>query len=716
MNTVIKIRFVLFVVLLAVMGLIGCDDNKDIYKDPPWLGGSSIDTLSKNENYSIFLELMKKAKYEEPIEKQLFTLFVPNNDAFKSYFSTRGITSVDDLSEDEAEELFTLHVLRNPRSKFQMIYEYAWGELQGPQGEYASLFFRKQTYSKVQPYREEPRYVKGFADSMWIYATEKLMPFYSDDFFEDIFGANDGSDYLFMYPDGKWTGLAWGPAAVTDAEVRTSSGFIYFIDRVVPPQQSIEQYLIANQQKFGVFYDLMQRFANYTGQMVYKDKRIMYRKTYRTISDLAEEQGPSPSADPVVPNRMRDFFTVFIPNDNVLQNYLDNTVLKYYPSLDSVPDITLYYILQSQISRSIGLISKLEQSYFNFFGDPISITRNNIVSSIPCSNGIMYETNGLLEPDVFTCVPGQLFFDKNYSTFLYALTKSNFLSTLTNPNSKVTLFAPSNDELYELGIQYNEQMDRIEQINSDLKWVEIKIDDLVMLVQDHIYKGNADDLSGEGFLEMASQNFIYYNNNTVSAGGNAIIGETSKIVESYSGARNGMLHKIEQPINSSLKMGEYIYNEPDFSDFMQLLAKAELLDTTFQDPTLLRIVPNLKFIGEAYFWTAFIPTNAAMATARAAGLVPDDSDLEVLKKFLLYHFVRKTTIFDDGKETGVFPTNMIESSSADGAVYATLSIDNSPKNMVLTDHSGKTVAVNHANANALVRYGVVHKINSVLKY
>jgi uncharacterized surface protein with fasciclin (FAS1) repeats len=698
---------------LFLFGLQSCDNSKNRFEDPPWLGGSSIETLKEKGNYSIFLDLMEKANYTEPISKQLFTLFVPNDDAFKSYFSSIGINSVEDLSEDEAVEIFTLHVLRNSRSRFQLIYEFIWEELQGPQGEYASLFFRKPTNSTSIPYREKPRYIKGFPDSMWIYTGIKLMPLFSTDYFEDFFGDPNGSDYQFMYPGSVWpaTGLCWGPAAVTEQEVRTSNGFIYFIDRVVPPQPNLEQYLRNHQDKYGVYYDLMQRFANYTNPSVSKDKRVMYNKAYTTVLNIAEEQGAFTGNE----LRMKDMFTLFIPPDEIMQNYLNNTVLKYYSSIDDIPQITLYYIVQTQISRSLGLISKISRNFFNSFGDPTVITKGDIVSSAMCSNGLLYETNRVLEPNVFTCVPGRLFFDKNYSTFLYIVNSSNLLSTLTNPDQNVTLFAPSNEQIDAYGIRYDKQLDKIVQL-IDNTWKDMKEEDLTMFVQDHIYTGKITDLSGEGYIEMNSKNYIHFMNNKIGGGVNVLTGKEANVLEKNENSRNGMLYILDEPIMTNLKMGDFIYNQPELSDFSELLVKAQLLDPNYVDMTTLDTVPNLKFLGEAYYWTAFIPTNTAMANARSAGLVPDESDIDALKNFLLYHFIRKSTIFDDGRISGEFPTNFIEGKTSAGPKYATLTISNSSGNLDLTDHSGAKISVNHSDADALVRYGVVHKINTVLKY
>jgi uncharacterized surface protein with fasciclin (FAS1) repeats len=710
----------ILVLFLLFFFSTNCINNKERFENPPWLGGSSIETLEAEGNYTIYLDLMEKAGYTEPITKQLFTLFVPNDDAFNAYFSERGIGGVDDLSEDEAVQLFTLHVLRNPRSSFQLIYEFAWNELQGPDGEYASLFFRKETKSQTFPYIEVPRYHPVYGGKeRWIAPSyNKLVPLFSIDYFEDVFGALDGSDYTFMYRNSEWGGLNWHNAMVTDAEVRTSNGFIYYVDQVVPPIPSLEEYLFQNQDKYGLYYDIAQRFANYESAGVDEFKRQMWYKTYDLISNFAEEQGPSPSDDANNPTRMKDLFTMFVPPDDVLQDYLDKTVFQTYTSIDSVPEITLYYILQTQISHSLALISKASKRYFNSFGDAMTIQPEQISDAYMCSNGLVYEMKEVLEPNVFTCVPGKLFFDKKYSTFLHAVNKSNLIGELANTDNPVTLFAPSNAELEEYGIRYNKTGDNIKKRGTDGIWLNIQEEELIMFVQDHIYNGVISDLSGEGFIEMSSKNFVHFNNNTLAAGENVQNGVDAVVREFEPNDRNGMLVFIENPIMSKWKMGQQIMSDPDMSEFANLLIQAEMLDPNYVDQLTKDTIPNLKFLNEADYWTAFIPDNDAVAEAIADGYIPeyDPENAQPFKEVLQYHFIRKSTIFDDGKLSGPFPTNRVEEVTALGTIYSEVEISNSTHNLVITDLSGQSVPVDHANANAIVQKGVVHKIPSFLKF
>lgn len=725
---------------VVILGITGCENHQERYEDPPWLGGSSIETLEGRGNYTIFLRLMERADYTDPITKQLFTLFVPDDAAFEEYFASVGVSSVEDLTDEEARQLFTLHVLRNPRSRFYLIYEYAWSELQTPKAEYASLFHRKETPSTSIPYKETVRYLPGSEGKEYIiYTGNKNIALFSQEFFYDYGGAADGSDYTFMYPGSTWEagypsgmeGLNWHNAMVIpnpelpdELEVRTSSGFIYFLDRPVPPMPSLEEYMIANQDTYGVYYDLLQRFANYTGQRVNEEREVEYRKTYDLVYDVAEERASSTNTA-VPPQNM---WAAFLANDDIWNKYLEDNIYQYYESIDSVPRVTLYYLVQTQLSRELVLRSKLAKGYFNAFGDATDLTPDDINSGYMCSNGVAYDTKYVLEPNVFKTVPGILFFDKDYSTLLAVMNESNVLSTLSNPDTDVTLFATTNADLEEYGIRYNETGDVIEfRSPANGIWSKMKDAELVMFAQDQIYMGILSDLDGAGhYALMASGNHMYYGNNMAGAGENLASGNMAEIQSVEVNEYNGLLVKVNKPIESRIVMGQRLtcappdpdclFADPDFSVFAELLVDTKDLLNRYREPTTKEFIPKLKFLAAADYWTGFIPTNAAMAQAYADGLVPEDIDS--LKNFLHYHFVIDNVIFDDGEESGSFGSyySYIDTTDNNASVRVPLTIYNEPGNLVIEDFTGQTVAVDHADANLLVRQGTMHKINSVLKF
>ena len=742
MNKPIKLLLAAIVVV-SLLGITGCVDHQERFEEPPWLGGSSIETLEKRGNYTIFLKLMEKANYTEPISKQLFTLFVPDDEAFKKYFQSIGKNSVDDLTKDEAVNLFTLHVLRNPRSRFHLVYEYAWSEFQGPDqeqkmGEYASLFHRKPTPSTSTPYTEKVLYYPPdkVGQELLMYTGAKNVPLFTEEFFGDYGAAADGSDYLAMYPTSTWKkgyspnlkGMNWHNAMVIpnpenpeELEVKTASGFVYFVDRVVSQMQSIEEYMRANPDKYGLYYDILQRFAQYGNTKVDEQNRVLYRKSYDLVFDLAHERGPSAGNEGVIPPQ--NMWSAFLPTNDVLQNYLNNTVLKYYASIDEVPRVTLFYILQTQLSSRMVVMSRLKQGYFNAFGDPMNISLSDIGSGYMCSNGVVYESKKVLEPNVFTCVPGMLFIDKNYSTLLYLLNTSNMLSTLSNPDSHVTLFASTNEQLEAYGVRYNATNDLIEfRSPADNKWSPMNTTELTTFAQDQIYKGRIPDFSGdEKFVEVSSGNFIRFGGNKVAGAENDFDKKVANVDEVVENERNGFLIKVDNPVQSRLVMGDYLYNDPEVSEFTKLLLDAKLLRKAQISETK-EVYYNLAFLAADKYWTGFIPTNAAMQKARAEGIIPakfptTTGGKDSINSFIMYHFLKGNVVFDDGEQSGKFNTNRTyKSEDGKTTLYSTVNITNQPKNLSIYDASEQTVVLDHSKANILVKKGVCHKIDTVLKY
>jgi uncharacterized surface protein with fasciclin (FAS1) repeats len=748
MNKSVKLILVA-IVAVGIFGITGCQDHQERYDTPPWLGGSSIETLQEKGTFTEFLALMEKANYEEPISKQLFTLFVPNDEAFKTYFKSVGKNSVADLTKEEAVQLFTLHVLRNPRSRTQLVYEYAWGEFQGPNqaapmGEYASLFHRKPTPSTSTPYSEVVKYDtpgQKAGTELLMYTGGKNIGLFTEEFFTDFGGNPSGADYLFMFPGSTWKkdytpnlkAMNWHNAQVIpnpkipdELEVRTASGFIYYLDRVVAPMPSIEEYMRANLNKYGLYYDILQRFAEYGNQKSDEQGRILYRKSYTSpLFNVAEERGPSTNTA-VPPQNM---WTAFLPTDAVLRDYLNNTVLKYYDSLDSVPRVTLYYILQTQLSARLVVMSALEKGYFNAFGDAMNIPKSDIVSGYMCSNGVVYESKKVLEPNVFTCVPGLLFIDKNYSTLLYALNAANMLTSLSNPDSYVTLFASTNEELEKYGIRYNATNAIIEfRSPANDKWGPMNTTDLNLFAQDQIYKGRLSDFSGEGFVEVASGNYIHYLNNKIEAPENQSKGNLAGVDEVIENERNGFLIKVSKPLQSRLVMGDFLMADPEVSEFAKLLTAANQLARA-QNTDTREVYYNLKFLAAAKYWTGFIPTNAAMKKARDEGFIKipegpttawfsklSTAGKDSVNSFIMYHFVKDNVIFDDGKRSGTFPTNRTFKNAEGVTVNATVAVSNIPNNLSLYDISEQVVYLDHAKANILVRKGTCHKLDTVLKY
>lgn len=706
-------KFVLMAALMLVF--TNCkDDHFSRYEDPPWLSGSIIETLQDTGNCTIFLELMEKAGYEEPITKGLFTVFVANDSAYQAYFNSKGIASVDDLTEQEAFKLFTLNVINTPRSRTHLIYDYLeyHGGWQEPNSEVGALLWRVATRSESPDYVDHVRYYKDFLDEdLKVIGQEKLVPLLSTEFLVEYGADPSGSDYNYFFPETEWSGLQWYNANIVEAEVKTSNGFIYYLDRVVPEIPSIDEYLKDNQDQFGVFYDLMQRFAVYSFSDYDDDvdKTSLYIKNYHTVSDVSAEIIPGTNP----PYDRKNSYTAFIPTDDVLEPYINEKFLQNFESLDSVPEISLAFLVQACILEAFQVPSKMPGNYTNAYGDNVDIDLNTDVKEATLlSNGPFFAMNVYNAPRAFESTISPLFFNRFNSTYLYIINQAKMIASLTATDLDVTLFAPTNEGLLDGKIRYYEPRETLERLADNGEWLALTFEQAKELVGDHVSNINTVDFSGEGFLRMNSGNYIYYHNNKVEAGGNQEIGNVATIVKTEEGD-NGVLYSLDKAIiGPRNNHAMYIGNDEDLSEFYNLLYIAGLADTIIDSETEVEY-PNLGFMLSEDEWTVFAPTNDAIIDAQNNGLIPTEQ--AELQKFLRYHFVAKQAIFDDGEFNGQVYTTSIDSVTIDRVFYAPIEVNNAWANLSLVDRAGNTVNVEHQTANSLVQYGVLHKINKVLQ-
>jgi uncharacterized surface protein with fasciclin (FAS1) repeats len=704
-KALLKTIVVIFVVIY------GCELDpleKEIYQKPEWLAGSILETLIEREDYSIFIELIEKAQYTEAIDKNPYTVFAANDSAYKVYFKERGIDSVGQLSRDEAFRIVTLNLINSPRSRRYLVYTHEAGEWQDSASEYGALFFRWHSRSRSLIQTEEVKYNRLHqGKTLYIRGDEKRIPLFSREFFRDNGGKDDGSDYNFFFPNTPWTTLQWYNAAITESEVRCSNGYIYFLDRVVPIMPSIEEYLRNNQDKYGTFYDIAQRFANYSNAGYSDDGKFIpyYKKSYNGIMDFANEEGPSAGW-----YSRRYTYSAFIPTNEAMDEYLNNTVYKYYESIDSVPMATLIFLLQGHLAQNYVLKSKIERNEFhNAYGDNIIIDLDkDIQEATFLSNGAFYGMNKVLEPLAFQTVPGPLFFNSNYTTFLFALNKSEILSSLSLADVPVTIFAPSDEKLEAYGIRYDKVREELQVKDNFGEWAPMNYTDLQQFVHDHIILEPVSDLSKEGFLIMNSGAGVYVNNNKLIAGGNREDNDQAGVAEAIDSKVNGVLFLLDNVIKSpEQNFAMYMSKNPDFSEVYNLFYEAGMLDTII-DAVTLEEFPRLGFLGQYDYWTAFIPDNEAIQNARSNSLIPAESN--ELKQFLRYHFVADTLVFDIDPFDYSVNTSAIDSIGQPEK----LKIKVNSKDMVLTDEKGNAVPVDHGSANQLVFDGVAHKIKSVL--
>jgi uncharacterized surface protein with fasciclin (FAS1) repeats len=386
--------------------------------------------------------------------------------------------------------------------------------------------------------------------------------------------------------------------------------------------------------------------------------------------------------------------------------------LKKFTSLDEVPEITLTFLAQSCLVNRFAIPSKMQKQFFNYYGDVVPIDINKDINEATLlSNGPLYIMNKYTPPRAFTSTIAPVFFDSIYTTLLYGINASKMIISLTSPDLDVTIFAPTNEGFLEGGIRYFKAGKRIEYQSADGLWNSMDEFAIKSYVSDHITLEKGINFSGEGFVKMNSGNYAYFHNNTIQGGGNQEIGNHARILSSQKGD-NGILYFLDKAIlGPKNDAAMFIAKDEELTEFYNLLYAAGLSDSVLNAATQLTD-PRISFLQLEESWTVFAPTNNAINTARNNGLIPED--IEELKQFLRYHFIFDNVIFNDGKLNGSFSSAKIDSSTIDQTYYAPVEIINSTNNLSVIDHVGNKVDVNRSNANFLVKFGVLHKIDKIL--
>lgn len=701
------LRNISLVAILSAI-LLSCEFTKEPYEPPDWLGGSIFETLDKSGNYTHLIALAEKAEYREIIESDVYTFFAADDDAFEEFFASRGVSSVDQLSKRECKSLMALVSVHKGRSRQQLVYQYINDTWHDSTSEYLSRFFRWDMPAKYYIEKEEVRYNPDYlGQELSIVNNHKWVPCISEDLMGDIGGRTDGSDYLYFLPNSTWTGLQWYNAGVIGPEARCSNGFIYYIDKVVPVMPSIEEYVRENQDKYGVYYDLMQRFATYTPAREEGIEYDIYEKAYNDVRDIAFENGPQ-----TLSYEATNFYTAYIPTDDVLQAYLNETWLDgKFASIDSVPIEAIIYLLDGHVATNWVFPSQIRKEFLNPYGENIDFDLDaNVTDATLLSNGAFYEINTVLEPLAFNAAPGPLFKDNNYSTLLRAFNVVGVIPTLSYPDVPVTVFAADNQKIQEYGIRYNTLREEFEQQNTFGIWEPMEEEDLIDFVYDHVVYKGYDDFSGEGIIYTATGNGVYFNNNQFLAGGNREDDEQIGLQEAIDSEINGVLCLLDQPIKAPEEdFARYIFDNEAFSGLYALLDRAGLIDTIQDedDPNL--YYKRLKFLLTYEYWTGFLPDNDAIADAEARDLIPEDS--VELGNFLKYHFVAEERISDFDAVSKNYFTALVDSVG----VPLELTIQSESGQMVVTDGSGEAIPVDHPTANVFVRDGIAHRIKTVLQ-
>lgn len=481
--------------LCVAASLCSCEDRMaEHYAEPDYLQGSISEVLAADGRHTLFLQGVELCDWRRILDgKSILTVMAPDDDAMRAYltahYGTDDLTAID---RSEVRKLIGFHILYYPFRK-EMLQNFRPKEGDGATEEQkatnAGLYYKFRTRSQDAPTKVQPARlwddVNGMAVdtsgvTVDVYHLERFVPLFSSYMFQTK-RIDAKRNYEYFYPATQWSaddGFHVSDASVTEYERIAKNGYIYYVDRVVTPLETIHHELEADERysRYLSLYDQYDYYAveptltnTYGGGTVTYYKRG-YNGGAFTLPDIDSEWPVSDYSQ--MEALSGTAVSVFAPTDAAFDEFYRSywgDEGTGYPSevcYDSISSDAIGYLLSNSFySSSIVFPEEIER------GDVVNRYTKTVIRFDPdavpqqgrrmCVNGVLYGQDLLTPPAVFGSVTGPAYKYKRYALFLKMLTTSSMLSTLTTDAVRFLMLYPSDDQFAAGEIWYDAATDKI---------------------------------------------------------------------------------------------------------------------------------------------------------------------------------------------------------------------------------------------------------------
>ena len=737
----------IFSVVLLSLLLINCKKKEfdEYYARPEGLAAPIYQVLQSKGNFTTLLSIVDKAGYKQTLSSAgYWTLFAPNDSAFtndtdfKNYLQQKNISSVSAMDSATAQAIVQYLLVYNAFDK-ERIDDYqsnaGWIPDQAFRrrttyytGFYKDTLATGQIVTAIQSNRNGSTTPYVAADN-----NNKYVPYFTDVFFSTK--ALTATDYTYFYPNSQFSGFNVAQAKVSKQNIPAENGIIHEIDKVVTPLPSIDQY-IRSRPEYSEFKKLFDKYMSsfvVNGDATarykilnHKDESV-YVKMYNSL--LAYSPNNENFTKIQDNDAQQSSWTLFAPKNDALLAYVNNVLLEHFKTFENAPPQVIADFLNAHMWINPVWPSKFNNT-FNFLGEEARFNpQSDVFDRKVLSNGFFYGTTKVQNANVFSSVYGKAYLDPKYS-MMVRLLDAELKFIITSPSQKFTLFMMSDAVLTAAGYSFS---------SASNSWTytppgggtalggETARQRLLRILYTGVIPGELTNLGATGIAEAYNNEFIKWNNNTViSVGTQDAV--TTVNVDSVKTASNGKVYYLNGLLTFTdtaigrhvIKLGGVSAAASNYFYFAQYLQNSTAYNnnagTTFGE-----------IIGTqaGTLYTVFVPSNAAITQAVKDGVLPGNvatgvpntnptsaADKLLVDQFIKYHIVNKTALIPDGKDEGGFETLL---KNAAGEVL-TITVQNDPGNMQITDMNGRKANVIIGESNKLSNRTVIHLIDNYLKY
>lgn len=728
-----------------ILFLTNCSKKEvdEYYARPDDLEPPIYQQLEAQGNFQNLTKLIEVAGYKDILGKAgYWTMMAPNDAAFEVYFQEQGISDVSAIDSLTASKIVKYALIYNA-FRTERLSDY-----QSNIGWEEDMAFRRRTayYDGFQEkmVNGSPMIVVGSnrnnsqGGDSYISGdnNNKYITYFVDEYMSV---ASLGSyDYNYFFPNSTYTGFNVLGAEVVQADIVAENGIIHEVNKVSLPPLNIDQKLESN-PNYSLFRSLIEdNLVNY----VFDQEATTTYQNYTRKSDevYVKVYDPALSFSPNNENFLKvtdndgqsDGYTLIVPENNVLQEFIDDVLLKNYPSLDKLPKYVFEDFINAHMIQNAVWPSK-KGGYSNALEEDIRIDMDtDVIEAEVLSNGFFYGTSKIQASNLFYSVYTSAYLDPGFTLATRLFNDgSGYREIASNIYNNYTLFLPSDQVLMDLGYDYD--INRSEWVYTPPGTTNTVRGTLARArIARVLYNGivptpnmEMNDLSGSGVIRSGDVDlpgeYIKWENGQVFAAGNEVLDNKVNIL-GYEDQQNGRTYYIDNVLEFSEEFQgkdlAALATETDsqFSYFFEFLKSSGIYDSASG------AIDGIE-LGTSY--TFVIPSNTAIMQAVMDGVLPGDpatgvpnytatNDVvrENITRFVKYHFLATRTASDDGLINGL--TETLYKTELGEKTY--VSISSVPNDLNFTDASNRTATYIPAESNHLADRTLIHLVDNYLLY
>lgn len=681
------------VLLLLTVPFIfsGCEKEKEEhYKRPDWLEGPLFEQIKSTGEFNEFVKAAEYAGYDEFLSSRLnFTVFVPTDAAFQSYYQEKGIQSIENMDEQDVLALLQFHSLQNSWDSVKMEGKTSFGWWSNSADNFRTPCIYTPPVTQVGD-----KYVAYDNTFLHLYST----PFFNKNNYSAI-------DYESFYPNSAWTGYNVDGASILENEQGAENGFYYVIDKVLEPRTTADQ-VIGEKSEFSLFKKLIDRFIRYDKSVEKSENSslydLLYTRHYALNFDLSNEKIPDNAYD----GYYHVFNSVFIPDEQAIRDYFSEN-FPSYPTIEDVPNIVVKYFVEAHMVPNKKLFPSTlanSENETNDFSDEILFDLGNGINSRHmASNALIYGVGDVINTNAFSTVSGPVIRDPDYKIFTIMLELSGEIRSFFKKEISHAIFVLPDDIMINLGFAYEENDpidftdDQIYRDNS-----ELTVEQISDFLQNYICI-TSKSVNGvdETFVKSKNNKYLKVSDNGVEG----LFGQAS--VTNIYDANNGTVLEIDTDLSQgeSYTIEDYLNDNKDsFTEFFALCDSAGMLNDE-GDISKLSLFTGI---------TLLLPTDAAIQNIKET-YIPAEATAETFnyRGLIQYQVISERIVFTDDE----FPQNEYGTDLFINAERYKINVGASGGVIDITDLLNNSYQITSGtSSNIITSTGIIHIVNQVAQY